>query len=289
MDNNYIEQLIALNGEKFYEHIEEKHGKSVVKILRYHDIDSYIVLNQVTIQELIDLFEKPDDENSTNELMNLKKEVCNISTDSISIKVGTKNKLILLLKSTQNILKQIRLQLVSDARSKRIDQHPSTSSSSTINNDADAENNSAKYYETVEESLDKVLIKLNKNIHGTIYTNVSVKNFKIFVEQTNNFPSSTCSVQCVCGDRVKLFLKHQQFQLSNLIKHLKVVNNKRPMVINNGSQELNDSQTSNQIDSDNQASNEGNHQSINLNGSGAHTHVGNGDSDALTLSAPNNT
>jgi hypothetical protein len=106
MDNNDIEQLIALIGEQFYEHIEEKYGKSVMKILRYHDIDRYTILNQVSKQELIDLFEKSDDENSTNELLNLKKEICNIPQDSVSIKVGTKTKLILLLKSTQDIVKK---------------------------------------------------------------------------------------------------------------------------------------------------------------------------------------
>jgi hypothetical protein len=282
MDNNDIEQLIALIGEQFYEHIEEKYGKSVVKILRYHDIDSYTILNQVSKQELIDLFEKPDDENSTNELMNLKKDICNISQDSISMKVGTKNKLILLLKLTQDIVKKKRFQLVSEARLKRLDQYRSTSSSSTNNNDSDIENNFGKYHESVEESIGKLLIKLNKNIHGITNTNVSVNNFKISVEHTNNLLVPICSVQCICGDRVKLYFKHNQFQLSNFIKHIKTINNKRAFIINDGSEELDDPQVSYQMDFDNQVSKNENNRSINHNSSGTSIRIDTGDSDTLT-------
>ncbi|CAF4242226.1 unnamed protein product [Rotaria sp. Silwood2] len=219
MDNNDIEHLITLTGEQFYQHIEEIYGKLVMKILRYHDVDSYKVLNQVSQQELIELFEKSDDENCTDELMNLKKEICTISQYSTSLKVGTRKKLISLLKSTQNIIKKKRFQLRSEARLSRVDQYRSTSPSTDDNNIA-IDNNFEKYQKSIEESIDKLLIKMDRNIHGSVFTNVSVKNFQIFVDHNNELVTPTCSIQCVCSDRIKLYYKSQHFQLSNLIKHL---------------------------------------------------------------------
>ena len=75
-----------------------------------------MILDQVGKSELIDLFEKPDDENSTIELINLKKEICNIFHDSTSLKIGTKNKIIALLKPCHNIVKKKKLQLSYEAR-----------------------------------------------------------------------------------------------------------------------------------------------------------------------------
>ncbi|CAF1462118.1 unnamed protein product [Rotaria sordida] len=219
MDNNDIEHLITLTGEQFYQHIEEIYGKLVMKILRYHDVDSYKVLNQVSQQELIELFEKPDDENCTDELMNLKKEICTISQYSTLLKVGTRKKLISLLKSAQNIIKKKRFQLRSEARLSRVNQYRSTSPSTDDNNIA-IDNNFEKYKKSIEESIDKLLIKMDRSIHGSVFNNVSVKNFQIFVDHNNELLTPTCSIQCVCNDRIKLYYKSQHFQLSNLIKHL---------------------------------------------------------------------
>ncbi|CAF1076639.1 unnamed protein product, partial [Rotaria magnacalcarata] len=109
--------------------------------------------------ELIDIFEKPNDENSTSELINLKKEICNISHESISLKIGTINKIILLLKSSQDIVKKRRLQSVYEARLKRLDKRRSTtsSSSSTNNSGSDSENNLGKYHALLEESITQLL------------------------------------------------------------------------------------------------------------------------------------
>ena len=76
MDNIDIEinRLIDLSDERFFEHIEELYGELVVKILKYHDIDRYTILSHVDKHQLIDFFEKPNDEHSTSELINLKKE-----------------------------------------------------------------------------------------------------------------------------------------------------------------------------------------------------------------------
>ncbi|CAM4849753.1 unnamed protein product [Rotaria magnacalcarata] len=159
MDNNELEQLITLTGERFYELIEEQYGKSVRKFLQYHDIDCYSILSQIDKHELIDIFEKPNDENSTSELINLKKEICNISHESISLKIGTINKIILLLKSSQDIVKKRRLQSVYEARLKRLDKRRSTtsSSSSTNNSGSDSENNLGKYHALLEESITQLL------------------------------------------------------------------------------------------------------------------------------------
>jgi hypothetical protein len=154
-----------------------------------------------------------------------------------------------------------------------LDQHQSTSSSSTNGNDSDMENNFGNYHRSIEESIDKLLIKLNKNIHGSTYTNISMKNFKISVEHTNNLFVPICSVQCVCGD---------QFQLSNLVKHLKTINDKRPFIISNGNEELDDVQLSNQTDFDNQVSKKESNRSISYNSLRTSTHIDNGDNDTLT-------
>ncbi|CAF4909988.1 unnamed protein product, partial [Rotaria socialis] len=202
MDNNEIEQLITLTGERFYELIEEQYGKSVGKILRYHDIDCYSILSQIDKHALIDLFEKPNDEHSTSELIDLKKEICNISHESISLKIGTKNKIILLLKSSQEIVKKRRLQLVYEARLNRLDKRRSTSSSSTNNSASDSENNLGKYHALLEESIIQLLRQLKNNIHGTTYTNVSANDFKVIIGNTSDCITPVCSVQCICGDRI---------------------------------------------------------------------------------------
>ena len=265
MNNNDIEQLIILTGENFYEHLEEKYGKSVVKILRYHDVDSYIILNQVTKQELIELFEKPDDENSTDELVNLKKEICVISQESVSVRIGTKKKVILLLKSTQDMMKKKRSQMTSETRLNQLDRHRPMPLLATDDSNTDTGNNFERYNEWIKSSLDSLLAKLNKTIHGAVYTDVSIDDFKISVEYTNDFSTPICSIQCICGNRVKLYFKNHQFQLSNFIKHVKMINNKRTLVLTHENEELNDLPMSNKMAFDNEVLRNENDRSINHN------------------------
>ena len=265
MDNNDIEQLIILTGEKFYQHLEEKYGKSIVKILRYHDIDSYIILNQVSKQELIELFEKPDDENSTDELVNLKKEICVVSQGSVSMKIGTKKKIVLLLKSTQDIVKKKRSQLASEVRLNQLDRHRLMPLLSTDDNNTDTEDIFEKYDESIKASLDNLLIKLNKTIHGVVCTDVSVNDFTIAVEYTSDFSAPICSIRCICGNRVKLYFKNRQFQLSNLIKHVKTIINKRTLLLNHENGELSDLPMSNKMAFDNEVLRNENDRSINHN------------------------
>jgi hypothetical protein len=280
MDNNEIEQLIAFTGERFYEHVEEQYGKFVANILRYHDIDNYMILSQVGQHELIDLFEKPDDENSTCELINLKKEICNMFHDSISLKIGTKNKMILLLKSTQDIIKKKRSQLLSQARLSRLDKYRSTSSST--NNSASDSESLEKYRASIKQSIAQLLTKLAKHIHGITYTNVSVNDFKVIIEDINDFSTPVCTIQCICGDRIKLYFKNHRFQLSNLTKHVKAINNKSSFFINNANQELDDAEVFDQMDLDDQPSTSENNRSITQNNSSKYARVDINDSDKST-------
>ncbi|CAF3439445.1 unnamed protein product [Rotaria socialis] len=282
MDNNEIEQLITLTGERFYELIEEQYGKSVGKILRYHDIDCYSILSQIDKHALIDLFEKPNDEHSTSELIDLKKEICNISHESISLKIGTKNKIILLLKSSQEIVKKRRLQLVYEARLNRLDKRRSTSSSSTNNSASDSENNLGKYHALLEESIIQLLRQLKNNIHGTTYTNVSANDFKVIIGNTSDFITPVCSVQCICGDRIKLYLKNYRFQLSNLTKHLKTINHKSPLIVNNKNHDLGDPEVLDQTDSDDPILRSENDRSTTQNNLSERVHIDNDDSDKST-------
>ena len=285
MNNNEIEQLIGFTGESFYEHVEEPYGKLVGKILRYHDIDNYTILSKVGEHELIDLFEKPDDEHSTNELINLKKEICNISYDTISLKIGTKNKLILLLKSTQAIIKKQKLQLQSQARLKRLNKYQSTSSSAN-NSASDGEISLGKYHSTIKESISHLLTKMNSHIHGITHTNISTNNFKVIIENINDFDTPTCSIGCICGDRVKLYFKNRRFQLTNLAKHLKTVNNKSSFLIDNENQAVNDSEDLNQMDLDDDLMRSVNNRSIDQNNSSKYSqidHYNHGEATPVTI------
>ena len=53
-----IEHLIAFSGKTFHQHVQEHYGKNVEKILRFHDIDNYLLLDGTSKQELFEIFEK---------------------------------------------------------------------------------------------------------------------------------------------------------------------------------------------------------------------------------------
>ncbi|CAF2117503.1 unnamed protein product, partial [Rotaria magnacalcarata] len=156
MDNIPIEQLIAFSGEIFYQHVQEHYGKNVEMILRFHDIDNYLILGGTSKQELLETFEKPNDENDTRELIGLKSKICNISEGKILLKIGTKNKMILLLKSAQDIVNKRKRQFTDQAKLNRLNKHRS-SSSSLSNSSSDTEMNMKKYATSIEESIGKIL------------------------------------------------------------------------------------------------------------------------------------
>ncbi|CAF1075093.1 unnamed protein product [Rotaria sordida] len=284
MENNDIEHLLSLTGEHFFAHIEQIYGKLVGKILRYHDIDAYTILNKVDKHELIDLFEKPDDENSTSELINLKKEICNIYKESISLKIGTKNKVILLLKSTQHIIKKKNFQLAFQTQSQRVDKYRSTSASTKNNlSDSDNECSDEKYYAAVEESIESLLTKLQNNIHGINYTNISAKDFKIIIGKKIDHILPVGFIQCICGDTIKLYLRNNRFQVSNFMKHLKYINNKPTILMNDYNKESDDPEVQNQMELGEQMLRSENIQSSTQNKTTKTVHVDIDDSNVSAL------
>ena len=209
------------------------------------------------------MFEEPNDENSTVELINLKKDICNISHDSTSLKIGTKNKIIALLKSCHDIVKKKKLQLSYQARLNRLDKCRSTSSSSTNNSASDSEISFEQYHKSLKESITQLLTQLT-SIHDATYTNVTVNDFKVIMENRNDYVVPVCSIQCLCRDRIKLYLKNQRFQLSNFKNHLTIVNNKLPSLIHNKNHELNyaEQELLDHMDSDDQLLRSESNQSI---------------------------
>ncbi|CAF4536298.1 unnamed protein product [Rotaria sp. Silwood2] len=257
MDNTLIEQLIAFSGETFYQHVQEHYGKNVEKILRFHDIDNYLIVCGISTKELLEIFEKPNDENCTPELIYLKSEICNISEGKMLLKIGTKNKMILLLKSAQDIIKKRKRQFIDQAKFNRLNKHQSTSSSSLNTSSSDNEMNRKKYATSIQESIGKILTNMKNHIHRHTYVNISANDFGVMIEDINDQSLPRCSVQCICGDRIKLFFNHNRFQLSNLIKHLRNDNNRSKFLMKNISQDIDD-QTGvdemNQMDVDEESS-----------------------------------
>ncbi|CAF1416682.1 unnamed protein product [Adineta steineri] len=253
MDDNEFQQFLTLFGESFYQHIEKVYGKFIEKILRYHDIDNYVVLGETDKHEILDILEKPNDTNTSEELINLKKEVCHIIQEITSLKIGTKNKLISLLKLAQDVVNKKKLLLMSQTRLNRLNKSRSTSSSSNSNT-SDTEINLKKYSTFINESISKLLTSIKNNIHGFTNTNITAKDFKVMIEHINDRSEPICNIHCVCGDRIKLYLRNDRFQLSNLQKHFKIINNKVPILINNNNQQTDDLQDSDQIDIDNPVS-----------------------------------
>ena len=118
MDTDEFQEHLIYAGDRFYLHIEEKYGKNVQKILRYHDIDSYLILGETNKHESLDVFENIDDLIFSTELNKLKKEVCHTFNCKTSLKVGMKNKMDNLLKSAHDIAKLRKSQMKNQSRLK---------------------------------------------------------------------------------------------------------------------------------------------------------------------------
>ena len=261
MDNDEFHQYLTLAGGSFYSHIEEKYGKNVEKILRYHDVDSYLILGKTNKHELLDVLEKIDDSNSSIELNELKKEVCNTFNGKISLKIGTKNKLDTLLKSAHDTVKLNKSQMMNQTKLNQLDEHRSASLSND-GNTSDSEISLTKHTTLVNESVSKLLTTIKYNIHGTINANISANDFEVIVKDLNDQSEPICIIQCVCGDRIKLYLRNNRFQLSNLQKHLKIVNKKSSSFTNDIDQAIDDQEYSNQINIDSGNSRSENNRSI---------------------------
>ena len=214
------------------------------------------------MRELLEVFEKFNDENDTHELINLKSEICNVFERKMVLKIGTKNKTILLLKSAQNIIKKRKRQVKSQPKSNRLNQHRS-SSSSLNNSSSDSEMNMKTYAKLIEESIGKILVNMKNHIHGNTYTNMSPTDFNVLMENLIDQSVPTCYIQCICGDRLRLFYNRNRFQLSNFIKHLRNNNTRSNLLIKNISQEISDKDGSSEMNVDERSSgNENNLSSI---------------------------
>jgi hypothetical protein len=240
-----------------------------------------LILGEINRPELLEIFEKPDDENSTIELIDLKKEICNTFQGNISLKIGTKNKMILLLKSAQDIIKKTKFKLAAQARLNRLDKHRSTSSSANTSS-SDSEINLKKYGTVTGESIAKLLTNMNNHIHGNTHANISANDFDVVIEKINDQSAPTCFVQCICGDRIKLFFNHSRFQLSNLIKHLKNNNNRSTLSMNNKSQEIDDSEDLDQMNVDKGFSTNESNPSITQSTLNKHVNIDSEDTDNIT-------
>ncbi|CAF3000819.1 unnamed protein product [Rotaria sp. Silwood2] len=262
MLSDQIEELWNLTGEDFYKSIEEQYGKNVEKILKYHDIDSYLILAGADEHEILDIFEQPNDQYSSDEIICLKKEICHVLEGKFTLKVGTKGKIVLLLKSTRDIINSKRKnRLSSKIASNLVDKHRS-SSSSTISDTNGDETNSKEYYTIVKRSITNLLTNVKNNVHGIIHENISINNFKINITTISDTAAPTCSIQCICGDRVKLFYRNNGFQISNLAKHFKYTYDKSRLVINNTNQDIDSLPASNEMDLGDQVLHEDNEASF---------------------------
>jgi hypothetical protein len=104
-----IEDLSELRDEEFYNSIEKRYEKN----LRYHDMDNCYILAGVSEHEIIGVFEESNNEYSSDELIALKKELCNFIGENVSLKVGTKGKTITLLCSIRDYYrKKIKMGLI---------------------------------------------------------------------------------------------------------------------------------------------------------------------------------
>ena len=63
-----------------------------------------------------------------------------------------------------------------------------------------------------------------------------------------------CTIQCLCGNRIKVYMRNNRIQLSNLQKHLRVVNKKSLRFIGSDDQTIDDQENSNQFDIDSRTS-----------------------------------
>ncbi|CAF4958330.1 unnamed protein product, partial [Rotaria magnacalcarata] len=239
-----IEELYKLTGEDFYTSIEEQYGKNVGKILRYHDIDSYCILGETCENQLLDLFEKFNDENSSDELVALKKEICNYFGEKVSVKIGTKGKIILLLQSAHKIVRTKKAKTLSEKRSNRLNKHRSPSSA---NNSSNSDIDVKEFCASIGRSIMKLLTSLNNTIHGVVLTNVSLNDFIIDVKFTDDDNAPYGLVQCICGDKVRLYYRNNGFQVSNFSKHLKSTHNKSTFMTNKQTQPTDDPQFSNNM------------------------------------------
>ena len=213
-----IENLSELTGEEFYDSIEKEYGENVEKILRYHDIDCCNILARVEERAIIGVFEEPNSEHTSDELTTLKKDLCNFIDGKMSLKFGTKEKTITLLRATRDYYRKRKVQTASEKKSI----NKSQSSSSVIDGTENSESSSTELLTTVKRSIAILFATLKDTIHGTFVENASPNDIKIDIQCAPDDALPMCYVQCICGYRIRLYYRGNGFQTSNLLKHFKL-------------------------------------------------------------------
>ncbi|CAF4227594.1 unnamed protein product, partial [Rotaria sp. Silwood2] len=220
MVDEEIEELFRLTGEDFYKYIEVHYGKNVEKIVRFHDTDSFLILGSINQDDILDVLEQSNNKNSSDQLIALQKGAHDI--------IRKRNQFLSLTQQTRT-------------NSRR------SLSSSTNSSGGGGDVNSKENYEYIQQCIMKMLINMKNTIHGITQENISVNDFKIFLNNLNDDNIPTCVIQCVCGDRIKLYSRYGQFQISNFSKHLKNTNKTSIIISNNKTKETDTSEGSNEI------------------------------------------
>ena len=102
-------------------------------------------------------------------------------------------------------------------------------------------------YEPVQRSLERLLTSLSCTIHGVTIKNVLLTDFKIDIKDLNDLDGSSCLIECICSDRVRLYYRHNSFQISNITKHLLSTYNKSKLIKRKNMQDDNQKLSSNII------------------------------------------
>jgi len=189
------------------------------------------VLSKIKANQITAMFEKSSDNNATSDdIIALKKEVCLTIDGVVTLKIGIKNKIDILLKSARDMAKKMttRKSMVptSTIESIRQDKQRSTWSSTSAttdgNSDVDDETDIERHREVVTKAIVQALKNTKNFVHGVEHARLAAKDFKIIFDKTAEDGQITCLVECLCGLRVKLFMRADKFQGSNFSKHIKV-------------------------------------------------------------------
>ena len=210
MEDTSPSDPFKLIGEDFYKIINAQYGKPVEKILRFFDVDSFFLLAAVREHDLLPFLETPNDVNTSKEAIDLKKEVCYIIDNKLSLKIGTKQKILVLLKLAKDMfMKGKRMRSFSDKSSNYHQNQQSTSESDmTIGSDMNENDlDLQKHRSFIEQEIVKLLVIMNNQIHGVTHDNITFNDFKIDIKKDNENDGPTCLIECICGDRVKMYFR----------------------------------------------------------------------------------
>ena len=210
---------LLLTGADFYRAINAQYGTCVEKILRFFDVDNYSLLNGVREHHIFDVLEKPNDINTSDEALTLKKEICCFVGEKVLLKVGTKGKISFLLKTAHELLKRRKKLRSSSSGSSNYghSSHSKSESYATTNNDSNEHSTMLEEHRNIiEEDLKKLLGNVNSCVHGVTHDNITFRDFQIIMKKNRDNDQPICWIKCICGHEIKLYFKDKKFQVSNI-------------------------------------------------------------------------